>query len=163
MQHVSFWSIAWLSIMKAIASRVTFVPTRFSDHQTELSRAFMCTQRRDFLFAFTSPTTLIPAATGIWGGYVGHDCYGRLGDNTAAHRHAYSLFRGSCEKLLVCHTCDTPSCVRPSHLFLGTHQHNSDDKLLKGREARGEKVATHKLTADDVRAIRLSQSTCVDP
>jgi len=89
-----------------------------------------------------------------------------------AHRVAWELTYGPIPRdTLVCHHCDTPACVRPDHLFLGSHQDNRDDCRLKGRTAKGanngirrhpdklhrmsgETHALAKLTADEVAAIR---------
>jgi hypothetical protein len=87
-----------------------------------------------------------------------------------AHRFAFLLLHGDIPNdLLVLHTCDNPICVNPAHLYLGTHQDNMDDKVRRGRQAKG---ATHgsktkpesipkgernggaKLTPSDVRQIR---------
>ncbi len=53
---------------------------------------------------------------------------------TGAHRIAYALWVGAVPAgLLVCHHCDTPACVRPEHLFLGTQRDNIMDASRKGR------------------------------
>ena len=41
---------------------------------------------------------------------------------------------------LACHTCDNPACVRPSHLYDGTHEQNMQDRTDRGRTTtrRGE-------------------------
>lgn len=47
----------------------------------------------------------------------------------------------------VCHRCDNPRCVRPSHLFIGTQSENMLDCSAKGRIGRRES----KLTIEIVR------------
>ena len=77
-----------------------------------------------------------------------------------AHRHAWELAYGEIPKgMCVCHKCDTPSCVRPSHLFIGSRKDNMQDCARKGRtwrggSVRGEQHYFSKLTNEDVRAIR---------
>lgn len=51
-----------------------------------------------------------------------------------AHRFSWVTHYGEIpDNLLVCHHCDTPGCVRPEHLFIGTHGDNVHDMLDKGR------------------------------
>lgn len=74
---------------------------------------------------------------------------------TLAHRRSWVLFRGPIpDGLFVCHRCDTPLCVNPDHLFLGTHDDNMADQVAKGRQARGTRNAMARLNEDTVRAIR---------
>jgi hypothetical protein len=90
--------------------------------------------------------------------------YGRLwncGRVVQAHRYYYEKYVGEIpEGLCVLHRCDNPSCVNPSHLFLGTKKDNTQDALKKGRlkcrwpKLYGEQHPQHKLTWDQVREVR---------
>jgi hypothetical protein len=66
--------------------------------------------------------------------------YGHLrwyGVGDYAHRVAFILMNGAVPNgMEVCHTCDNPPCVRPDHLWAGTHAKNVADRDRKGRTYR---------------------------
>jgi HNH endonuclease/Helix-turn-helix domain len=106
----------------------------------------------------------------LWIGATNNAGYGHLtvGNRTVkAHRRAYELFRGPIPVKLegedvrgVCiiHSCDTPLCVNPDHLRIGTHKHNMQDKRERNRfvcnPLLGENHQNSKLTARKVRLAR---------
>jgi hypothetical protein len=80
---------------------------------------------------------------------------GRTRRRFYAHRLSYELHKGSIPAgTLVCHQCDTPACVNPDHLFLGTRLDNTTDRDRKGRVRHGETHPIAKLTLSQVRIIR---------
>ncbi len=61
------------------------------------------------------------------------------GKPTTTHRIVREMGHGPIPKgMVVCHKCDNPTCVRPSHLFLGTYEDNMQDASKKGRLPRGK-------------------------
>ena len=75
----------------------------------------------------------------LWTGPLLNVGYGVLSDGgkhrgILAHRMAWERANGPIpEGMDVCHICDTPSCVNPSHFFLGTQADNNRDAWRKGR------------------------------
>ena len=90
--------------------------------------------------------------------------YGRIvvnGKRWLTHRLSWVVHFGEIpDNLCVCHKCDNPACVRPTHLFLGTQTDNLKDMDNKGRRGtnsaviQGEQNGNVKLTDNQVSEVR---------
>lgn len=91
--------------------------------------------------------------------------YGSTSDDdghvVSVHRYVYEKIIGPLNGLQALHRCDSPPCVRPSHLFAGSQADNMRDAYQKGRKkpsghraAPGEAHHNARLTAAEVYAIR---------
>jgi hypothetical protein len=80
----------------------------------------------------------------LWTGCVNNKGYGMFYPETIigkrrrpavlSHRYSWQCLRGPITAgLCVLHKCDTPRCVNPDHLFLGTQFDNLADARAKGR------------------------------
>lgn len=96
----------------------------------------------------------------LWLANVDEDGYGKIkvhSQQARAHRVSYELHVGLIPPgLFVLHSCDTPACVNPSHLFLGTNTDNMRDRENKkrGNHAVGETHGSARLMPDAVLTIR---------
>ncbi len=72
-----------------------------------------------------------------------------------AHRVSFQLFRATIPATMdVLHACDTPLCINPQHLFLGTNADNKKDSVAKGRQAKGEMIGLAILSTEIIHDIR---------
>lgn len=97
-------------------------------------------------------------ADGCWthSGSLGSHGYpqatGFRGYSEPAHRVSWYIHNGAVEGgLFVCHRCNNRMCVRPDHLYAGTHKQNMDDMARAGHPNR-------KMTEETVRLVRTSKA-----
>lgn len=117
--------------------------TRTAAHRAHLSRA---AQIRNAIYNKTPPERFArwfkksDTADGCWEwlGHLNWKGYAEFSIDRKkwkAHRYAWFLANGAIpDGLLVLHRCDNPKCVRPDHLFLGTHADNMHDAQKKQRK-----------------------------
>ena len=79
----------------------------------------------------------------IWNGWIKKNGYGGInfsGKNFYAHRISFIIANGEIpdSQPVICHRCDNPRCVNPSHLFAGTTLDNVRDMISKGRRCPKE-------------------------
>ena len=109
-----------------------------SETMKDTYRKFYSTKTPLERFLLYISNSVHPNGCWIWEGLFSHNGYGRFrltgGKRIPSHRYSYELFKGKIKKgLLVCHSCDNPSCVNPEHLWVGTTKENMQDMCQKGR------------------------------
>lgn len=79
----------------------------------------------------------------LWTGAADQNGYGVITVNrkpVGAHRVSWSLANGPIPGgLHILHRCDTPPCINPDHLFLGTPADNVADMIRKQRHRFGRR------------------------
>lgn len=84
-----------------------------------------------------------------------------------AHRISWMILHNQIipKGFVICHRCDNPPCVRPTHLFLGSKKDNSADMASKGRAANQKINAKEALEANktEIREYLKSLSPVVKP
>jgi hypothetical protein len=99
--------------------------------------------------------------TGCWlwaGGVVAHGypCLRIKYKHVLGHRLSWELANGRKipDGMHACHKCNTPRCVNPEHIFIGTAKDNMQHKVASGRSRRGERAAHAIVKLSDVIEIR---------
>jgi hypothetical protein len=106
----------------------------------------------------------------LWLGGKTTNGYGEIryhGRDYYVHRLSWELHRSAIPKgLWVLHHCDVRHCVKPDHLYLGTHRDNMRDMRDRKRwnhdpatRARGERHGLSKLNTKQVKALRKRRAT----
>ncbi len=106
-----------------------------------------------------------------WMGDRNRSGYGRIphcGEKIRAHVYAWERANGRKvpDGLVVRHLCPgggNPWCCNDTHLDIGTHKQNAEDRVDQGRSLKGEKSPAAKLTDAQVVEIRRLLGTGLTP
>lgn len=94
-----------------------------------------------------------------WQGACFDSGYARVGNLRASRVVDFAINGDLPPRLFVLHRCDNRRCVRPSHLYRGTHEQNMLDMRERQRQTRGTACHSSKLSEADVLAIRVDYAT----
>ena len=132
---------------------MVYVVTRGIDWRRDRFWARVDVRGEDDCWLWQGAIRKPPAQPYGWTSYLNH--------GITAHRLAWILTNGPIESssIYVCHRCDNPPCVNPSHLFLGTAADNSADMAQKGRARPGPVTpqflnSRRRFSPEQVRVIR---------
>lgn len=116
--------------------------------------------RDEVLAVIDAKTMHFPeAGCHLWVGAWNSDGYGTVNYKQAGwlvHRLVWTLRVGNIPTgMIIMHKCDTPACINPDHLSVGSMRDNMKDKQAKGRgkQPKGTANASAKLTEAQVRDI----------
>lgn len=92
----------------------------------------------DYIARYKAKTITNENGCWIWQGYIHQFGYAETSyrsETWRAHRIMFKLHNPETfdPKLDVCHSCDTPACINPAHLWQGTEKDNMIDCSKKGR------------------------------
>ena len=114
---------------------------------TQFVTKFLSNLPEDYLFPEMADQCWLWQGTKRGNGY-GAISWGRHNAHQA-HRVYYMIFNGDIpEDQVVRHTCDTPLCVNPKHLILGSRSDNSVDSVKRNRHGN------QKLNEEAVKVIK---------
>lgn len=91
--------------------------------------------------------------------------YGQVsfeGKKWKSHKLVYTLLVGEVPSgAMLCHACDTPACVNPQHLRLGTCKDNADDRTARKRH--GSDMAIRRQWASFCKRLSLTPAQFRSP
>jgi len=101
-------------------------------NQQTLKRFWAKVKKTDTCWLWTASKRAKGYGAFVWALPSGEIVQGR------AHRFSFELLNGPIPQgMCILHRCDTPACVNPDHLYLGTKAENNEDMRRKGRHVPG--------------------------
>lgn len=120
---------------REIARQLGFAQSTISDWLSGRREPRIDKTRRERFMAKVSPEPM--SGCWLWCGATNEHGYGNFWDRGTmrkAHRVSFEMHCGEIGRgQFVLHKCDTPGCVNPGHLWLGTGKDNTADMVKKGR------------------------------
>lgn len=118
----------------------------------------------DFLKLAISERSIPEPNSGCWlwtaSTNKGYGSFQHKNKSILAHRLSWEIVNGPIpDGLVACHKCDTPACINPDHIFLGTQKDNGIDMANKQRHAAGKRGFGEKLTRLQAEKIRADPRT----